>query len=1188
MKTTLSLLIVVFSVLSIQAQDYCLFNSQKAYNIGFNTDDEPFEVLEQPDGKLIVVGTSYYQAENSFHISAIRVFPNGNLDPTFGELGRMDVVFSSRNTGICADLLPDGKFIVGGYQYSEVSPFGIKPYVARFNEDGTPDASFGDGGSTVFDFLNPPGESQHVKGWDNGKIQVVMKSDNNQVTVARLLEDGQLDTSYANNGIAQIESVTENYTDNPSSLILEDSTTIAANYLYASTQSAIVVNKFLPNGDIDTNFGDNGISTITDNVYNLLKPLRTELAFDGNYLITAVDTNLVPMILKVDANTGELFASFGDDGILTAPILAQNMSIFDIVKDEANQEWVLLFGGVQTTVGTMRIDDNGNIVTDCNSSFQSYELDGAGTKYYLTGLIDQAGNTRIFGQSGFIDETSEHDLQTWNYFSAYYTSPSAEPSLFSVSPNTISLGVPVTLNVSGTGLTDAESVLLTSTTDTLIGANINIFTDEELEVTINPINIAQGMRDLVVHLPNDTLVLEDAVEVVGDIVVDADVQMLSRIGILLNGNSNYTVNCTNTGTQPLIAAPLVVANTNPYSVDFSAQPIYDYTQDPEMSDFMDYLISQGIDVDELNNSQYADEDIENHIFLTTNFSPNESFLLTGLSTITELVVAPQSVYLNPNGFVGVDGLTPDYAPQPSNCTQEIVFDAFASTFMGFDDTQFASCFETAYTQMQLELAARAQEVTDDRLIPFKGSVMKMCYNLMSCIDADYNITMEEFNSFHNKMASAYATNIILIDEFPCEDYVAFTDNFQGEAPSEDDLSPASADKADPWGLGINFYHCMGCVTYNHIEGQSSIDPNEKIGPVQGVTGSTSINTRAFNYTIHFENVDSAQIPAKTVFIVDSLDTEKFDLSTLEFTYASAATKVVPLTGDVTEVDLRPEQPHILRITTNLDEVTGVATWLFESLDTLSLYPTEDIDLGFLPPNVNAPEGMGYVSFNVDLKEDVESGAIVENNALIYFDYNDPIVTNTFVNTFDNTIPSSMVNEIVDYVPGENEAIITWQTEEPDPGIWYYNVYYNTDGSNDWTPWLAQTTETQAVFTGDFESTYYFMCIAVDYANNVEAYPEIYDASIYFSPVSISELDTESGIELYPNPALNQAVIQSKEYNISHVQFRDASGKLVKVLDWKKGTAQAIIPVDELESGIYFIEVMDRSKTSLEILKMVKL
>src|SRR5690606_21932051 len=55
--------------------------------------------------------------------------------------------------------------------------------------------------------------------------------------------------------------------------------------------------------------------------------------------------------------------------------------------------------------------------------------------------------------------------------------------------------------------------------------------------------------------------------------------------------------------------------------------------------------------------------------------------------------------------------------------------------------------------------------------------------------------------------------------------------------------------------------------------------------------------------------------------------------------------------------------------------------------------------------VNEPGSNGFVQFLVKRKTDIPFGTEISNTAAIYFDYNEPIITNTVVNIFSE--PSSI-------------------------------------------------------------------------------------------------------------------------------------------------------------------------------------
>ncbi|MBK8658100.1 MAG: PKD domain-containing protein [Bacteroidetes bacterium] len=148
---------------------------------------------------------------------------------------------------------------------------------------------------------------------------------------------------------------------------------------------------------------------------------------------------------------------------------------------------------------------------------------------------------------------------------------------------------------------------------------------------------------------------------------------------------------------------------------------------------------------------------------------------------------------------------------------------------------------------------------------------------------------------------------------------------------------------------------------------SSLDPNDKTGPV-GFTPENYINDKnRMHYRIRFENVDTATAPAR-VEVTDTLDASFFDLSTLRFTgfgFADTAYFLTNATGTYAqEIDLRPAKNTIVRIEAVLDTQSHVITWSFTSLNPVTKEVVTTINDGFLNPNVTSPEGEGYVSYSI--------------------------------------------------------------------------------------------------------------------------------------------------------------------------------------------------------------------------------
>ena len=188
---------------------------------------------------------------------------------------------------------------------------------------------------------------------------------------------------------------------------------------------------------------------------------------------------------------------------------------------------------------------------------------------------------------------------------------------------------------------------------------------------------------------------------------------------------------------------------------------------------------------------------------------------------------------------------------------------------------------------------------------------------------------------------------------------------------------------------------------------TSMDPNDKIGPM-GVGDSHEIERDdALNYIVYFENKKDAEAPAQEVYIRDQLDTRIFDFETLSLGQMSFGDNLVApppgLDRYETEIDLRPGKNLIVTIEVELHPATGMLSWYLRCYDPDTGDWPEDPMVGFLPPNTAPPNGEGFVSFSIKPKEDLPTETEIHNMADIVFDTNEPIETPEWFNTITDEI-----------------------------------------------------------------------------------------------------------------------------------------------------------------------------------------
>ncbi len=304
--------------------------------------------------------------------------------------------------------------------------------------------------------------------------------------------------------------------------------------------------------------------------------------------------------------------------------------------------------------------------------------------------------------------------------------------------------------------------------------------------------------------------------------------------------------------------------------------------------------------------------------------------------------------------------------------------------------------------------------------------------------------------------------------------------------------------------GVNLYDqrasCFNMISTasKRLRSVASFDPNEKVGPVTGTDGNHLQGYAPLNYTIFFENLPAATAPAQEVVVVDQIDTEVLDLSTLHLTgfgFGNDVSVTIPAGRDTysTTVDLRPKKNLIVRVDAKLDRQSGTLTWRFLSLDPETMELTDDPLDGFLPPNRTPKEGEGYVSFSIHTVGGLATGVRIENEATIYFDNNKPIETNTFLNTIDKVPPVSRVRALPEKT-AELTFAVSWSGTDEGAGVRSYDVYVAKD-DDAFALWQYGVSATSAEFTGENGATYRFYSVAHDHAGNQEPTKNAAEAQI---------------------------------------------------------------------------------------------
>jgi len=126
------------------------FNFGDGDNFSTFSEDLLFDLLLQPDGKIVAAGQSAVLLGDA-KFALLRLNADGSADTEFGNQGRALTDFTAEDESAQSiALLPDGKIMVSGTHYYS-NDDNEKVVVAKYNPDGSADTTFGTDGKMMLD-----------------------------------------------------------------------------------------------------------------------------------------------------------------------------------------------------------------------------------------------------------------------------------------------------------------------------------------------------------------------------------------------------------------------------------------------------------------------------------------------------------------------------------------------------------------------------------------------------------------------------------------------------------------------------------------------------------------------------------------------------------------------------------------------------------------------------------------------------------------------------------------------------------------------------------------------------------------------------------------------------------------------------------------------------------------------------
>jgi len=308
----------------------------------------------------------------------------GDLDAAFGASGKLDFRFVNGETTWLTDVVAasDGSLIaVGTTVGTGTAPPALA--LARFDDTGTRDTSYGDGGLTTLTesgyFLEPTTAART----SDGKLLVAGNRRNDDMSetgffVARFDTDGDLDTTFSDDGIlirevgtGEEESITDLVIDGDGRLVIG-----AAVWGPSEMDGWFTVLRLLASGAPDTTFGTDGEARMDAGTEDA--PLELAVEADDEILAVAggFDANDRAQLQVVKlTEAGALDTTFGTDGLASTA-----------------------FGtGVTVWPMSLALDANGKIVVSGQGSVENptstWTETGAFARFTTSGALDTSFDT---------------------------------------------------------------------------------------------------------------------------------------------------------------------------------------------------------------------------------------------------------------------------------------------------------------------------------------------------------------------------------------------------------------------------------------------------------------------------------------------------------------------------------------------------------------------------------------------------------------------------------------------------------------------------------------------------------------------------------------------------------------------------------------------------------------------------
>lgn len=273
-------------------------------------------LLRQTDSKIIALGSVTNYSQNTYQIALARYNNNGQLDGSFGVDGKVVSDFSDVNVFLHSAILQsNGQILVGAEFYPLDSESGepIKSVLILYNNDGNIDTTFGINGIVARDSFFAKSMVQQL----NDEIFIagtIYQGGVNYFSLLKYTANFMPDITFGNNGLL-ITPISELGTNIEMKIQSDGKLLVVSEYNHTSFSDYIVM-RFNSNGSPDVSFGNQG-SVVVGEPYGDWGATLT-VQNDNKILISGItssppDFNQKYLIYRILPN-GDLDSGFGVNG----------------------------------------------------------------------------------------------------------------------------------------------------------------------------------------------------------------------------------------------------------------------------------------------------------------------------------------------------------------------------------------------------------------------------------------------------------------------------------------------------------------------------------------------------------------------------------------------------------------------------------------------------------------------------------------------------------------------------------------------------------------------------------------------------------------------------------------------------------------------------------------------------------